>query len=357
MSTGYSSLGQLTLISLVLVSRIAFAAETAGLTELRASFGAQIQDVFGIDVKTVDSDVAIYATRSVIAKITEQAVNRSPATLKYDVGSLPSYSPGDVVLRSKALDDATMSCNRDDMCNWSCSGLGKLPCEANKEFCKDTHKFDCERRKTMAQIISDKKLATISFHSVSVSGRVSANQFHAEITPALDHITLGANLHADISVSASGNMNPEPLIAVLAACIPHPFNFSNEPVEVRESGFNVVGSLSMAVEGDHVNFNAAFEKPSVTLHFAGTPALRFIARNPGAFLACPIPYSIAGIADLADPKDMAKKDVDIPIPAEGLKIGVMNVKSNGWKATVTPTVTDKYLSLAATIVPDPNSSP
>jgi hypothetical protein len=331
-----------------------FAADTLGLAELRSSFSAQVQDVFGLDPKTVDADVAIYATRSVIAHVMEQAVNRSPASLKYEVGSLPAYSPGDVVFRSKALDDATMSCSRDDMCNWSCNGIGpgRLACEANKEFCKDSHKFDCERRKSMAQLISDKKLATVSFHSVSVSGNVTASRFHADIAPALDHITLGADLNANITVSASGTMNPEPLIAVLAGCIPHPFSFSNEPVEVHESGFAVVGSLSMVADGDHVNFDAAFQKPSVTLHFAGTPALRFIARNPGAFIACPIPYSIAGIADLADPKDMAKKDIDIPIPPQGLPIGAMNVRSNGWKATVTPGVAEKYVSLSATIVPD-----
>jgi hypothetical protein len=81
--------------------------------------------------------------------------------------------PDPLDIRTEDKEDAHQECSRDQFCNYGCDQQWpweKFGCELAKETCKDTQKLDCERRRTMAQAISAKKIATVSFKEVSVYG-------------------------------------------------------------------------------------------------------------------------------------------------------------------------------------------
>jgi hypothetical protein len=255
-------------------------------------------------------------------------------------------------LRTETKADATIECSPDQFCNYGCDSQWpweKLGCEADKAVCKAGQKLDCERRKSMAQLISDKKIATISFRNVSVKGRASAAGIKATIAPGLDAVAINASINASIVMSVAGHLAPEPLITVFTGCFPHDFALPDEPVDMGDSNFSLTAALSIAVEGDAAVVKVAPSKPTVTLRFAGTPALRFIARNPTAFLACSIPYTIAGISNLTHPNDTAKMDYELPVPSQSQTLGALTAKTDGWELKVSPQVTPKAIGLLATV--------
>jgi len=331
------------------------AAQEAEFQALSEQMRQKIISAFDLDPASLVEDAAVLVTRSLVSRSITETVNRSNATIEVLVAESRAFVPPPVELRTETKADATIECSPDQWCNYGCDSpwpWEKAGCEIDKALCKSARKLDCERRKTMAQSISDKKIATISFRNVTVKGRARAAGVSLEIPAALDAVTLRAALGASIQLSVSGHLQPEPLITVFSGCFGHDFEFRDEPVDMGESDFALESKLSIVTEGDKVAVKVEPSKPRVTLRFAGTPALRFIARNPVAFLACSMPYTLAGLSNLTHPNDTAKMDYELPLPAQSQTLGVLTTKAEGWDIEATPRVTTKALGVAVNVSPN-----
>jgi hypothetical protein len=346
-------LGQalLALASLFLVSAPANGQE-AEFQALSEQMRQKVLAAFDLDPTTLKGDASVLISRPLVARSISEIVNRSNVTIGVQVPESQSFVPPPQELRTETKADATIECSPDQFCNYGCDSKWpweKLGCEADKAVCKAGQKLDCERRKSMAQLISDKKIATVSFKNVSVKGRASASGVRAAIKPALDSVTINAGINASIQMSVDGHLTPEPLIIAVTGCLPHDFMFRDEPVDMGDSNFSLHAALSISIEGGAAVVRVEPSKPTVTLRFAGTPALRFIARNPLAFLACSLPYTIAGISNLTHPNDTAKMDYELPIPSNSQTLAMLTAKVDGWELQVNPQVTAKAIGMIASV--------
>lgn len=326
-------------------------AQTETYDTVKAAFILQLTNHFNLDPTASNPDAAAYVTKPFIAETIMAFVNNSPASFQYIVQNAVTIVPPPQEIYTAIKAEASQECSRDQYCNFPCDQKwpwDKAGCEINKEFCKDTQKFDCERVKSMSQLISGKKIATISFKEVSLSGSASASKIKATITKQLDHITLAADIAAQINISMSGYVSPEQLI-VATGCFKHEFKFLDEQVEMKESNFVLSSQIALETEGDHVNVTTVVDKPTVTLRFAATPALRFLSRNPLSFLACPVPYAIAGIADIVAPNDTAKLALEIPIDSKKIKVAVITQQAEGLTLTVVPKAAPLYVGMEMSV--------
>lgn len=324
------------------------AAQQAEFQELSEQIRQKVQSAFALDPADLKDDAALLATRSLVARSIAETMNRSNMTIDFKVPESKTFVPPPQELRTEKKADAEIECSPDQWCNYGCDSpwpWEKAGCELDKWACKSGQKLDCERRKSMAQAISNKKVATVSFRDVSVKGSAKATRVSLDVSPALDAVTLRAALSASIRMSVSGHLAPEPLITVIAACIPHDFRFTDETIDLNESHLTLTSTLNIVADNDTVSVSVEPSKPKVTLHFAGTPALRFISRNPGAFLACSVPYAIAGIADITHPNDMAKLELELPAPPQSQTLGKLTTKTDGWEIQAVPRATAKALGL------------
>jgi hypothetical protein len=327
-------------------------AQQAQFDAFMAGFRDKVKASFDIDPGKVTGDVEIFITKSLAARLIAEAVNRGNAAVGYSLANEASFVPEPFDIQTEDKADAHLECSPDQFCNYGCDSQWpweKAGCEIGKTTCKAGQKLDCERRKSMAKLISAKKVATVSFREVTISGSASAQNVKIEVAPALDSLSLSAALAARITLSCSGHLAPEPLI-IAVGCLPHDFNFHDEPVQVNESSFSLRAGVDITAEGDQVVVSVKPEKPTVTLHFAGTPVLRFIARNPLAVLACPIPYVLGGIADLAAPRDMAKKEVDLPLPSLQPRVGSLSAPAGSLPMSVEARVTSRAVGLVGSVV-------
>jgi hypothetical protein len=325
---------------------------------LEGSVRKKVIEAFAVDPSAIQEDVAVFMTRALTSAVVGEVINRSKASVQYTLPSQASYVPEPVTIKTADLPDAHQDCSRDNFCIYGCDQQWpweKFGCEVARETCKDTQKFDCERRKTMAQVISDQELATVSFKEATVTGTVSASRLHASLSSALDSVAITAALSASLTVSCSGYLTPTfvigalPLFIGLPPCVKHEFGFTNEPVEINESDLHLNGKVDLNAEGDDVVVQVRVEKPTVTLHFAGTPVLRLLARKPLAFMACSVPYTLAAITNVTHPNDTAKKEVQVPVPDKSTRIGKLTVAVSGLEVTRSAKVTEKAVGVVASL--------
>lgn len=338
-------------ISVVTIASRPASAQTGEFQTLEDAFRHRVRDAIGVDPKDITKDMGVFVTRPLAALLFSETLNRSEVSLSYSVPTASSFVPEPFDVKTQDLDDARIECSRDQFCNYGCDSQWpweKAGCEISKEVCKDSQKFDCERRKGMAQLVSAKKIATISFKEVSVSGSASATGLRARFSPALDVLSIVTALSVSLRLDSSGYVSPEPLV-VAFGCLKHEFRFMDEPVEAGDANFSLVSHLTLVAEKGEVIVSAKTDKPKVTLHFAGTPALRFVARNPLSFLACPVPYAIAAISNLTHPKDTAKKEIEVSVPEVSQRIGSLSAFAKGWELAIVPAVSNEAVGILADV--------
>jgi hypothetical protein len=335
------------------------AAQEVEMQALAEEMRQKVSATFAIDPAGVKDDVVVLATRSLVARTIAETVNRSKMTIDFTVAENRMDVPKPQELRTEKHADANIECSEDQFCNRGCDSSNffeKAACEVDKKICKSTQKLECESRKSLAQLISNKKLATVSFRNVTVKGRATAGGISLSIAPALDAVTMTANVNASLELSVDGHFAPEPLITAISGCAAHDFTLRDESVSMGQSGLTISSSLNIEMQGDAAVVKIEPSRPTVTLRFAGTPALRFISRNPVAFLKCSIPYSIAAIADVTHPNDMAKLDQQLPLPAQSQTLGTLSAKVNGWVFRGTPHVTANAVGVTGTVGEDATSA-
>lgn len=320
--------------------------------DLEKQFASRVAESLGVDPAAETTDVQLFIARSLLASAITETINRGNTTVAVELTALPTFVPEPFDLRTAKHRDADRNCSRDEFCNWGCDDpWTKIFCEAEKELCKDGQKLDCERLKAIGQSVSEKKIAVVSFKwaTIDKAGGTASN-LTANVAPDLGSLVLTTNLTADAMLSCSGYIAPEPLIYAFG-CVKHEFSFKGEPIEVRESQFELKGTVELKPTVDGIEVSGAVELPSVVLHFAGTPVLRYIARNPLSFLACPVAYSIGAIADLVAPNDMAKARVALPDPGGARKLGTVSFAAGDLAMATTPRVSPQAIGLSGVVTP------